>query len=85
MMRKACARQPWRIVEIQSCVLPYALAYCFMLLYIFLYSMHGSHDARLKGDLLRLMPKYYINNLGMITNENERASICTAAQIENSR
>ena len=25
MTREGCARQPWRIVEIQSCVLPYAL------------------------------------------------------------
>ena len=34
MTKKACARQPWRIVEIQSCVLPYALAYCLVLLYL---------------------------------------------------
>ena len=28
--RRTCARPPWRIVEIQSCVLPNVLAYCII-------------------------------------------------------
>ena len=54
----ACARRPWRIVEMQSCVLLYALACCFILQYF------GDEDGR----------DYIHTTVGSLRTDRQRGS-----------
>ena len=84
MTRKACARLPWRIVEVQSCVVPYAVACCFVLLYFSdgdgrdyihttVRSLRTDQRVGPRWDRWETRLQYYIDARGITVDNRKRA------------
>ena len=84
MTRKACARLPWRIVEVQSCVVPYAVACCFVLLYFCdgdgrdyihttVRSLRTDQRVGPRWDRWKTRLQYYIDARGITVDNRKRA------------